>query len=71
MSQLPPQSLTNTQLALLKMFAYELPEEELAEMKAVLVRFFAQRIRKRTSDIWEERHYSNETMQTWLNEDKQ
>ncbi|NJN33219.1 MAG: hypothetical protein HC817_02180 [Saprospiraceae bacterium] len=71
MSQLPPQSLTNTQLTLLKMFAYQLPEEELEEMKAVLARFFAQRIRKRTAQIWEERQYSNDTMQTWLNEEGQ
>lgn len=59
------------QLELLKMFAYQLPEEELADLKKVLVRFFAQRIRKRTAQIWEERQYSNDTVQTWLNEDSQ
>ena len=71
MSQLPQQSLTNVQLELLKMFKYTLPEDELIEMKDVLVRFFAQRIRKRTSAIWTERQYSNDTMQTWLHEDEQ
>ena len=71
MSQLPPKSLTNMQLELLKMFAYELPDEELAEVKTVLVRFFAQRIRTRTSKIWNERGYSNDTMQAWLNEEGQ
>ena len=71
MSQLPAQSLTNMQLELLKMFAYRLPDEELAEMKVVLMRFFAQRIRNRAATIWAERGYTNETMQTWLNEDEQ
>ena len=70
MSQLP-QGLTNTQLELLKIFSYDLPEEELKDLKKVLINFFAQRIRKRTSQIWEERNYSSETMKDWLNEEGQ
>ncbi len=68
MSQLP-QSLSNTQLELLKIFSYDLPEEELKDLKKVLINFFAQRIRKRTSQIWEERQYTSETMNKWLNEE--
>jgi hypothetical protein len=68
MSQLP-QGLSNTQLELLKIFSYDLPEEELKDLKQVLIKFFAQRIRKRTSQIWEERNYSSETMKDWLNEE--
>ena len=71
MSQLPPQNLTNMQLELLKMFAYRLPDEELAEIKTVLMRFFAQRIRNRAATTWTERGYTNETMEAWLNEDEQ
>ncbi len=70
MSQLP-QGLSNTQLELLKIFSYDLPEEELKDLKKVLINFFAQRIRKRTSQIWEERDYTSETMKKWLNEEEQ
>ena len=70
MSQLP-QGLSNTQLELLKIFSYDLPEEELKDLKKFLINFFAQRIRKRTSEIWEERDYTSETMKKWLNEEEQ
>jgi hypothetical protein len=59
--------LTNVQAQLLKMFAYNLPEEEWVDLQKTLARFFAQRIRQRTGKIWEERGYSNQTMENWLN----
>ena len=59
--------LTNVQSQLLKMFAYNLPEEEWVDLQKTLVHFFAQRIRQRTGKIWEERGYSNQTMDNWLN----
>lgn len=70
MSQMPP-SMSNIQLELLKMFAYDLPEEELQELKQTLVKFFAQRIRKRTDSIWQERGYTQQTMVDWLNDEGQ
>jgi hypothetical protein len=59
--------LTNVQSQLLKMFAYNLPEEEWIDLQKTLARFFAQRIRQRTAKIWDERGYSNQTMDNWLN----
>lgn len=66
-----PPSMSNVQLELLKMFSYNLPEDELQELKQTLVKFFAQRIRKRADAIWQERSYTAETMENWLNEDEQ
>ncbi len=63
--------LTNTQLEILKTFAYESQEEDLQDLKKVLVKFFADRIRKRTSKIWQEKNYTDQTMQDWLNDEKQ
>lgn len=63
--------LTNVQLELLKTFSYELPEEEIRELKKVLVKFFADRVRKKTSTIWQEKGYSNQTMQEWLEDENQ
>jgi hypothetical protein len=63
--------LTNVQLELLNTFAYNLPEEELAELKDVLVAFFAKRVRQRTSRLWKERGYTAQTMEDWLNDENQ
>jgi hypothetical protein len=63
--------LTNTPLEILKTFAYEIQEEELQDLKKVLVKFFADRIRSKTGRIWQEKGYTNQTMQDWLNDEKQ
>ncbi|MFN3851913.1 MAG: hypothetical protein ACK4NY_20920 [Spirosomataceae bacterium] len=63
--------LSNVQLELLKTFSYELPDEEIQELKQVLVKFFADRIRKRTGKIWQQKGYSEQTMQDWLNDENQ
>lgn len=65
------QKLTNVQVELLNTFAYELPEEELKDLKKVLVGFFAKRIRQQTNQIWEEKGYTSETMKDWLNDENQ
>ncbi len=67
----PSPPLTNVQLELLKLYAYDLKEEEMQELKKVLAAFFAQRIRQRAGEIWQERGYTQETMQQWLNEENQ
>ncbi len=59
------------QLELLKLYAYHLPEEELQELKKILAAFFADRIRNRTGKLWQERGYTQETMQQWLNDENQ
>ena len=69
-TQLSP-PLTNVQLQLFKLYAYDLPEEEMQELKKMLTSFFADRIRKRTGRIWQERGYTQEIMQQWLNDEKQ
>jgi hypothetical protein len=63
--------LTNTQLEILKTFAYDIQEEELQDLKKVLIKFFADRIRAKTGRIWQEKGYTDQTMQDWLNDEKQ
>ena len=63
--------LTNLQLEILKVFSYQLPEEELIEMKQVLVEFFAKRVKKRASEIWKENQYTHDDMDKWLSDEKQ
>lgn len=61
--------LTNLQLELIKYFRYEVSEEELLEIKRMLAAFFAKRAMDRVDEIWDERGWSNETMDAWLKED--
>lgn len=67
----PSPPLTNTQLQLLKLYAYDLQEDEMQDLQKVLAAFFAERIRTHTGKMWQERGYSNETMNQWLNDEKQ
>ncbi|MEO6037734.1 MAG: hypothetical protein ABIQ93_04915 [Saprospiraceae bacterium] len=53
------------------MYAYDLPEEEMEELKKVLAAFFVERIRKRIGELWQERGYTEETMPQWGNDENQ
>lgn len=65
----PP--LTNLQLELLKVFSNELLDEEILEIKQLLVKYFAEHIKKRASIIWKEKGYTQEDMDKWLNDENQ
>ena len=67
----PSPPLTNVQLELLKLYAYNLSEEEMQELKKLLTVFFAERIRKRTVKLWHERGHTQGTMHQWLNDENQ
>jgi hypothetical protein len=67
----PSPPLSNIQLELLKLYAYDLKEEDMKELKKMLAAFFAERIRIRTGKLWQERGYTQETMQEWLNDENQ
>ncbi|MDO8367880.1 MAG: hypothetical protein Q7T20_13850 [Saprospiraceae bacterium] len=72
MSSIQPSiPLTNIQLQLLKLYSYDLKEDEMQDLQKMLASFFAERIQKRTSKLWDERGYTNETMKQWLNDENQ
>lgn len=58
--------LTNVQLELLKLFAREVPEEELLEIKRLLVKYFAQRATKKANEVWDANEWTNEDAQRLL-----
>lgn len=61
-------SLTNLQLQLLKMFKYELAEQQLIEIKELLSKYFAEKASDEMDKLWEENGWSNETMDKWSRE---
>lgn len=62
------QPLSNVQEELLKLYSQNLSPEELKELKTVLGKYFAHKSVKEADKIWENKKYSNETMDVWLNE---
>jgi hypothetical protein len=63
-----PTKLTNLQLELLKIFSRDLPDEELLEIKNILSAYFAEKATKEMDRLWDEKGWTQETMQQWLNE---
>jgi len=63
--------LSNVQLELLKLFATDLSEEDLQELKLMIARFFAERSIRMADQVWEEKGLTDEDMDKWLNAEDQ
>ncbi len=63
-----PTKLSNLQLELLNIFSRNLPDEELLEIKSILSAYFAEKATKEMDRLWDEKGWTQETMQQWLNE---
>jgi|AntRauTorckE5430_2_1112549.scaffolds.fasta_scaffold06022_5 hypothetical protein len=57
----------NAQLELLKLFSNDLKEAELKELKQILLEFKFRRVTKMVDEIWDEKGWTEETMNTFLN----
>lgn len=60
--------LTNLQLELLKVFSYELTEQELLDVKNLLAHYFAQKATEEMDKFWKTHNLTETTMEEWLNE---
>lgn len=58
--------LTNLQLELLKIYQFELKDEQLIEIKDLLARYFAKKASHEMDRLWDENGWSDKTMDTWL-----
>ena len=67
----PNKPLTNLQLEILKFFSLELTEEELSELKNLLIRHFADKLTKKADIIWHKKGWTNEDMDKLLNDENQ
>ena len=61
-------ALTNLQLEILQMFRYQLEEKQLLEIRDLLARYFADKATEEMDRLWEERGWSEETMEEWSKE---
>ncbi len=62
------QPLSNVQEELLKLYSQNLSPEELKELKTVLGKYFTHKATKEADRIWDNKKYTNETMDAWLDE---
>lgn len=66
MVQLP---LTNVQAELLKLFSRQIPDEDLHELRQVMAKFLLQKARQRADAVWEQKGYTDDTMNQLVNGD--
>ena len=61
--------LSNIQQELLKLYSADIAESDLLHIKRYLASYFADKAIKGADKIWDEKGYTNDTMNQWLKED--
>jgi hypothetical protein len=56
------QKLTNLQLELLKVFSYQLNQQQLNDIKNLLANYFAEQATQEMDKLWDENNWDNDTM---------
>jgi hypothetical protein len=59
---------SNAQLEILKAFSRPMSDEDLIEFRTMLGQYFSKKVSDEADRLWEERGYTNETMEQWLRE---
>jgi hypothetical protein len=60
--------MTNLQFEIVKMFNYELNNNELVEIKNLLANYFQSKIDRNVDKLWTDNGWTNDTMSQILNE---
>ena len=63
------QPLSNLQHELLKLYAANVNDADLQHIKSYLANYLANKAINEADNIWDNKGYSNKTMDQWLNED--
>lgn len=66
-----PTRLTPLQQELLKLYAMELKEDELREVKDLLARYFLERLQRKVTVAARKKGYTQEDFDQWLNDPAQ
>ena len=62
--------LSNIQQELLKLYLSNMGEADLLHIKKYLANYFADKAIQEADKIWDEKSYTNDTMNQWLKEDQ-
>lgn len=60
--------LTNLQIELLEVFKYELSEEQIKEIRNLLVEYFAEKVTSGMDKLFEENNWGEEKIEEWSKE---
>lgn len=63
--------LTNLQQELLKLYAQQVSESDLQNIRELIGQYFANRLTTLVDKAWEQQGWSEQTMHTWLNDKNQ
>lgn len=69
MQKIAPQPLSNIQIELLNLYSTGISDKYLIELKNVIANFLFEKAKDKADEIWEQKGYSNETINKWLNEE--
>lgn len=61
--------LSNAQLELLQLFSRQMSDEEVLELRNYLAQFYAKKAMDEADRLWEERGYTQNTMEDWLSDE--
>ncbi len=62
----PAPSLSNLQVELLKLYATNISDDELLEIKRYLAKFFMKKAIAEADKTWDEKGYTDKLMQQWI-----
>lgn len=60
--------LNNVQMELMKLFSTGLNDNDLADLKRVLAKFYSDKAISQANEIWDQKGLTNEDMDKWLNQ---
>jgi len=60
--------LTNLQQELLKIFSFEISDQQLNEVRTLLSSYFAAKATQEMDRLWEENNWTDETINEWAEE---
>lgn len=60
--------LTNLQLEILEVFKYDLSEEQIKEIRNLLVEYFAEKVTSGIDKLFEENNWGEEKIEEWSKE---
>lgn len=60
--------LTNLQIELLEVFKYELSEEQIKEIRSLLVNYFADKVTNDIDKLFEQKNWGEEKIEEWSKE---
>lgn len=61
-------SFNNAQLSLLELLSEPLSKEDLEKLRSILIKFRYERLQKMLNEQWEERGWTQETLDKWYEE---